>query len=450
MKSLRRTQQSDGNINDDFMKDLHALRARLRHAGLKPASQSDKPRVKSAQLPADWPGQPVTGPDGIYYLAEYRYGPEGRPGDQGLLDFLPYSPLPDFLEIPRETDLSKMVFMDTETTGLAGGTGTLAFNRHRRMHRWGIRGAAIFSSRSVGGRRNARGGAGGDGGRVGAGHLQRTRLRRSDPAGTNLAAPAAPRRPGANAPLGSPPARPSLVEATLESCALRSLETELLGVRRSTEDVPSSMIPYLYREYLRTGDPRLIAGVLYHNVQDVLSMALLAARVLNRYTRPIAEIEDPLEVLSLAFAHRALGRSEFAESAFRSAAQSGLDSVNRSRALEGLAGILKAKGDSAAAVEFWEAWVTSASDDPRPSIELAKYYEWKLDDPATAMEWTERAGSAAAVLPAGAGRRDVERALAHRLARLQRKMNRRAESKSASPTLSHRKQRVNPHPAKAG
>lgn len=433
------------------MKDLHALRARLRHAGLKPASELEKPRVKSAQLPSDWPGQPVTGPDGIYYLAEYRYGPEGRPGDQGLLDFLPYSPLPDFLEIPRETDLSKMVFMDTETTGLAGGTGTLAFLigtgacidgafvvRQYFLPDPSAEGAmlaAALAEMEAGSALVTFNGRGFD-----VPILQaRTslRLRRRDAL--------------AQTPHWDllPHAR-RLWKRRLESCALRSLETELLGVRRSTEDVPSSMIPDLYREYLRTGDPRLIAGVLYHNVQDVLSMALLAARVLNRYTRPIAEIEDPLEVLSLAFAHRALGRSEFAESAFRSAAQSGLDSVNRSRALEGLAGILKAKGDSAAAVEFWEAWVTSASDDPRPSIELAKYYEWKLDDPATAMEWTERAGSAAAVLPAGAGRRDVERALAHRLARLQRKMNRRAESKSASPTLSHRKQRVNPHPAKAG
>jgi hypothetical protein len=109
------------------MKDLHALRARLRQAGMKPASELEKPRPKPALLPADWPGRAVPGPDGIFYLAEYRYGPEIRQGDLGLLDFLPFSPLPDFLEIPRDTNLARMVFMDTETTGLAGGTGTLAF-----------------------------------------------------------------------------------------------------------------------------------------------------------------------------------------------------------------------------------------------------------------------------------------------------------------------------------
>jgi tetratricopeptide (TPR) repeat protein len=207
----------------------------------------------------------------------------------------------------------------------------------------------------------------------------------------------------------------------LESCALRSLETEVLGVRRSTEDVPSSMIPWLYREYLRTGDPRCIAGVLYHNVQDILSMAFLAARILDRYTRPFAEIEDPRDVLSLAFVHRALGRFDLAEAAFRAAAEAGLDRENRVRAWEGLAGVLKDKGASAEAVEFWEAWHASAPDDPRPSIELAKYFEWRMNDLPAAMIWAERAGSAAAHLPAGARTRDVERAVAHRLNRLNRK-----------------------------
>ncbi|MGD0175055.1 MAG: ribonuclease H-like domain-containing protein, partial [Anaerolineales bacterium] len=207
----------------------------------------------------------------------------------------------------------------------------------------------------------------------------------------------------------------------LESCALRTLETEILDVRRSSEDVPSSMIPYLYREYLRTGDPRLIAGVLYHNVQDILSMALLAARVLDRYTRPVGEIEDPLEVLSLAFVHRGLGRFDLAETAFRTAVECGLDRENRTRALEGLAGMLKGKGDSAAAVEFWEAWCASAPDDPRPSIELAKYYEWRMGDPSAAMQWAERALSAVDEMPDGTKRRKIKIAVDHRIERLRRK-----------------------------
>ncbi len=437
------------------MKDLHALRARLRHVGLKPASEIEKPHPKAALLPADWPGQPVSGPEGNYYLAEYRYGPDDRPKDQGLLDFLPHSPLPDFLEIPRNTDLGRLVFMDTETTGLAGGTGTLAF----------LIGTGTILDGAFVVRQYFLPDPSGEGGMLAAALQEMeagSALVTFNGRGFDvpiLQARASLRLRRFDALAQTPhwdllPHARRLWKRRLESCALRSLETELLGVRRSTEDVPSSLIPFLYREYLRTGDPRLIAGVLYHNVQDVLSMALLAARVLDRYTRPIAEIEDPREVLALAFANRALGRFDSAESAFRAAAQSGMDPANRSRALEGLAGMLKAKGDSAAAVEFWEAWHASAPDDPRPSIELAKYYEWRMGDPSKAMEWTERAASAAAALPAGARRRDAERDAAHRLTRLQRKMNHpranRAVSQSATPNLSRRRRRGIPHPAKAG
>ena len=414
-------------FNEDFMKDLRVLRSRLRQAGLKPASTLSKPQPKATRLPADWPGQPVPGPDGIYYLAEYRYGPDVSQGDQGLLDFLPYSPLPDFMEIPRETNLAKMVFMDTETTGLAGGTGTLAFLigtgaveeggfvvRQYFLPDPSVEGGMLAAALAEMESSSALVTFNGRGFDVPILQARASlRLRRFDAL--------------AQTPHWDllPHAR-RLWRRKLDSCALRSLETGILGVRRTSEDVPSSMIPYLYREYLRTGDPRLIAGVLYHNVQDILSMALLAARVLDRYTRPVGEIEDPIEVLSLAFAHRAFGRFGQAEAAFRTAMECGLDSGNLSLALEGLAGMLKGNGDSASAVEFWEAWHTSALDDPRPCVELAKFYEWRKSDPAAAVEWAEQALSAAANLPSGTKRRETEHAVTHRLERLQRKQKQKS------------------------
>ena len=224
------------------------------------------------------------------------------PGDQGLLDFLPYSPLPDFLEIPRETDLSKMVFMDTETTGLAGGTGKgvligtgACIDGAFVVRQYflpdpsaeGAMLAAALAEMEAGSALVTFNGRGFD-----VPILQaRTslRLQRRDAL--------------AQTPHWDllPHARP--VEATFEILRAavagnRAPRRAPFHRRRSQRHDSVSL-----REYLRTGDPRLIAGVLYHNVQDVLSMALLAARVLNRYTRPIAEIEDPLEVLSLAFAH---------------------------------------------------------------------------------------------------------------------------------------------------
>jgi uncharacterized protein YprB with RNaseH-like and TPR domain len=417
------------------MKDLHALRARLRRAGLKPASELEKKRPKPAHLPADWPGQAVPGPDGVFYVAEYRYSPGVRQGNLGLLDYLSYSPLPDLLDISHETDLARMVFMDTETTGLAGGTGTLAF--------------LIGTGTCVDGtflvRQYFLPDPSGEAGMLEAALAEMesgSALVTFNGRGFDvpiLQARAALRLRRFDALAQTPhwdllPHARRLWKRKLESCSLRSLETEMLGVQRASEDVPSSMIPYLYREYLRTGDPRLIAGVLYHNVQDILSMASLAAVVLDRYTRPVAEIEDPLEVLSLAFAHRGLGRFDLAEAAFRAAVESGLERENRIRALEGLAGLFKGKGAFAEAVEFWEAWYETAPDDPRPSVELAKFYEWRAGDLSAAVLWAERAGSAAAYLPSSARPREVERAVKHRLDRLKRKQKSgRRRSRTAAP-----------------
>jgi uncharacterized protein YprB with RNaseH-like and TPR domain len=404
------------------MKDLHALRARLRQAGLKPASELKPPAPKPAALPADWPGRAVPTPIGKYYLAEYQYGEDFFQGKLPLLDFLNLSPLPDFLEVTKETDPARMVFMDTETTGLAGGTGTLAFlvgvgtcaEGTFRLRQYflpdpaGEAGMleAVLAEMEEGSALVTFNGRGFDVPILQA--RSALRLRRYD-ALTDVPH------------LDLLPHARRLWKRRLESCALRSLEADLLDVRRSTEDVPSSMIPYLYREYLRTGDPNLISGVLYHNAQDILSMAVLLAEVLGRYTRPPSEIEYPADVLSLAFVYRGLGRIEPAEAAFRAAIASELGAVDRIAAWEGLAALLKTRGSSAAAVEFWEAWYAFAPDDPRPSIELAKFHEWRTRDLPAALLWAGRALSAADGLPDSTKRRMNKNAVDHRIKRLRRK-----------------------------
>lgn len=338
------------------------------------------------------------------------------------MEFLKYFPLPDVLEIPKDTDPAGMIFMDTETTGLAGGTGTLAFligigtyaEGMFRVRQYflpdpsgeaGMLEAAL-AEMETGSALVTFNGRGFD-----VPILQSRaalRLRRFDVLThvPHLDLLAHARR---------------LWRRRLESCALRSLETDLLDVRRSSEDVPSSMIPYLYRQYRQTGDPALIAGVLYHNAQDILSMAALLAEVLSRYARLPSEIEYPPDVLSLAFVYRGLGRLELADTAFRAAIAAKLEPENRIDAWEGLTGLLKARGSSSAAVEYWEAWCAFAPDDPRPSIELAKFHEWRTRDLAAALLWSERALSAAEGMPDVHKRSKVKHSVNHRMERLKRK-----------------------------
>jgi len=70
----------------------------------------------------------------------------------------------------------------------------------------------------------------------------------------------------------------------LESCSLCEVERGVLGLRRSGEDVPGYMIPELYTHYLGTRDASLLGGVFYHNRLDITSLASLychVARILN-------------------------------------------------------------------------------------------------------------------------------------------------------------------------
>jgi uncharacterized protein YprB with RNaseH-like and TPR domain len=67
----------------------------------------------------------------------------------------------------------------------------------------------------------------------------------------------------------------------LESCSLGSVEARVLGIRRENQDVPGSLIPEIYARYLRTGDAAPLRGVFYHNELDIASLASLYRRVSN-------------------------------------------------------------------------------------------------------------------------------------------------------------------------
>lgn len=59
----------------------------------------------------------------------------------------------------------------------------------------------------------------------------------------------------------------------LQSCSLSSIEERVLGLNRSDEDIPGSEIPWLYTNFLRTQDARPLAGIFYHNTLDIVSLA---------------------------------------------------------------------------------------------------------------------------------------------------------------------------------
>lgn len=58
------------------------------------------------------------------------------------------------------------------------------------------------------------------------------------------------------------------------SCSLSSMESNVLGLERSAEDIPGRQIPQLYNRFLLTKDALPLAGIFYHNTLDIVSLAV--------------------------------------------------------------------------------------------------------------------------------------------------------------------------------
>jgi len=228
------------------------------------------------------------------------------------------------------------------------------------------------------------------------------------------------------------PAR-RLWRARLDSCALSALETEILGVNRGSSDVPSWQIPALYADYLRTGDGRQMAGVLFHNQQDVLSLVVLAAHMCQLFTDPWTG--SPIcaaELLSLGRIYESLALGGRAERAYRAALRGPLAQELHDHALRSLSFLLKRQGRRKEASEVWWQGVVDGRQ-LYPYVELAKYYEWQLKDWPRAAEVTRRALDQLEGAPPGPRCRRAQAELRHRLARLERKMRGSGVASTDSP-----------------
>lgn len=216
-----------------------------------------------------------------------------------------------------------------------------------------------------------------------------------------------------------PPAR-RLWRRRLGSCALSALEENLLGVHRTGEDVPGWLIPTLYMNYLRTGDARELLRVFYHNRLDMLSMVTLAARILRHFGEPQHE-DHALDLVSLARWQQQLGMMTDAETVLRMAAEleNSLDVYHQ--VLFDLGALLKRDGRRPEAITYWQQIAVTTLDNVEAHVELAKYYEWEVQDLGEALSWTQQAITLVRSWPA----RDaelVEEDLHHRMERLERKL----------------------------
>ncbi len=374
---------------------------------------------------------------GQCFVVEEVYPVEHRHGDLRLSAFLRLSPETiarvEGDERFSAVDPRRVCFLDTETTGLSGGTGTMAF-----VVGLGFFGEGGFRVRQYFLRDPGDEPAMVDGlmdclptfeglvsfnGRAFDVPIVETRF--------ILARAVPPMRGLPHFDLLHPARR--LWRYTLSSCALTSLERDVLGVRREQADVPSGVIPDLYRDYLRSGDARDMKRVLYHNKIDILSMVTLAARLCDVVVDPwrMDELEehpelDGGELYALGRWYADEGRLGEGEQAYRAAlrAYSHSSSGLRRRALRELAYLLKRSERRDEAFAYWQQ--LALESDGRVGVlahvELAKYLEWHVDDLARAAAWTRAALEKVRGWKPGRRRTEMQADLRHRLSRLERKM----------------------------
>ncbi len=362
-------------------------------------------------------GEVVKTPHGEHFETERVWERHRRHGSVDISDL---AELPDDLLHPlsegtiEKAHPTRWAFLDTETTGLAGGTGTYAFLvgvgsidatgfrlRQFFMRDYGEEASLLY--------RLTEHLAGFDvlityNGKAYDQPLLETRFRMA------RARHPFDRLEHLDLLFGAR----RLWKLRLESCRLVDLEFQVLGVEREG-DLPGEMIPYCYFEYLRTKQAFQLVPIFHHNALDILSLACLTAIVPFAFRKPEdAAVRHGADLIGLA---RWLLKAERAEEGlllFRRAVEMGLPDHLLFRTLWDIAALERRLGrQDAALAAVTELAGTRNPFRARALEELAKHYEHRERNYSMALEMTR---SALAISETPAARRREQRLL-QRIAR---------------------------------
>ncbi len=317
-------------------------------------------------------------------------------------------------------DYTRGVFLDTETTGLSGGTGTVAFligvgwfegsrfvMKQLFMRDYSEERAALVFLRELVQDRQFLVTFNGKAFDVNLLTARFILNRLADPLG------------------GLPhldllhPSR-RLLRHRLENVRLGTIEGAILSLEREG-DVPGYEIPQRYFDWLKRRDGRLMADVFLHNRLDVLSMAALTAHLTEMIavegTGP--SLRHPPDLLAAArlLMHR---RDMVGARRILSNLVSASCPVTVRQACRLLSLIHKRAGEWPQAAEIWGEMIARDPDDAFALVELAKWYEHRTHNYTQALNL---ACQALQILPLSALETERE-VLRRRIARLERRLAR--------------------------
>ena len=199
----------------------------------------------------------------------------------------------------------------------------------------------------------------------------------------------------------------------LEKCSLSMLEQSVLGVSRDI-DIPGSEVPQKYFDYLKSHDFDSMQEVIEHNRQDIVTLMLLMGRMATLYRAPLSAGHQE-DIFSLGRALERGGDEDKALTCYRASAHGRM--AGRSDASMSM--LLKRQKALCDAMNVWRDMVERGLGGLMPYIELAKAYEHALRDLNAALDITERAESRARAL----GDKQALEQLEHRRKRLMSKLS---------------------------
>lgn len=357
-------------------------------------------------------------------------------------------------------DPQQWLFLDTETTGLAGGTGTYPFlvgiawwdaggleveqffmRDHSEEHSLLVSLAERMAERRVLVTFN---------GKTFDWPLLETRYRMTR----------AIRTPAPRAHLDFlHPAR-ALWRLRLGSARLPELERHVLEWDRGV-DMDSSLIPAIYFDFLRGGSPDPLVPIFLHNQMDLRGLAGLAARVLALLADPEARGRDAFELFGISRICERRGHETRARQLYERSIASDLWPEAARLARKSVARLAKKEKDFSAACKMWEQMLGDSraqgpiSRDALDAYEqLAIHCERRDGDVHRAAVLVRQAlaelrrANRLATLPASVCARYRQR-FEKRLARLERRLQRGLEHKIGRMLLDASTEALSesPHPA---
>ncbi|CAM3393791.1 ribonuclease H-like domain-containing protein [Corallococcus sp. ZKHCc1 1396] len=361
---------------------VESLRQMLSFWAERQGTASARRAVAPVPEPRALPVEARTTSFGTVHVAEQVYPPEHRHGTAPVAAALDVeSRLVASLALHPElesVDFTRMLMLDTETTGLAGGTGTVPF----------LVGLAWFEGRSL--------------------RVQQLFLRRMGEEAPMLRL-LAERMASSSClvtyngksfdwpllrtrfVLNRVPVPKELPHLDLLHCARRvfkhrgegarlvHLESKVLGHHR-VDDVDGSLIPELYFRFLRGTDGSELVPVLEHNQKDLLLLAALLGDLVRRFKAEGTERQDPRDLLGFALVAERAGDPARALS-FAAAAAEGGGPVGI-EALVVASRLSRRAGDCETAVAHLQRALTFARPGQGATLHLSltKLYEHSLKD----------------------------------------------------------------------